>query len=122
MGNKILTVDDSRTIRMIVKKAFRPYDCEMIEGENGIEGLAAASKEKPDLIVLDIIMPVMDGYAVLDKLRGTKWGKDTPVILLTNLSDGQRKSVIEDPAVRGYLVKSNLSLAEVVSRIEEILK
>ena len=49
MGLKILTVDDSKTIRMIVKKAFRPYDCQIVEGENGVEGLALASKEKPDL-------------------------------------------------------------------------
>jgi len=61
MAYKILTVDDSKTIRMIVKKAFSPYNCELFEGENGVEGLAIANKEKPDLIILDITMPVMTG-------------------------------------------------------------
>ena len=68
MSYKILTVDDSRTIRMIVKKAFKPYDCTLVEAENGMEGLAAATKEKPDLIVLDITMPVMTGIEMLGKL------------------------------------------------------
>ena len=49
MALKILTVDDSKTIRMIVKKAFKPYDCDLFEGENGVEGLAIASREKPEI-------------------------------------------------------------------------
>ncbi len=51
MTAKILTVDDSKTIRMIVKKAFKTYDCELFEGENGVEGLSIASREKPDMII-----------------------------------------------------------------------
>ena len=69
MALRILTVDDSKTIRMIVKKTFRPYDCVLYEGENGIEGLAVASRENPDLIVLDITMPVMSGIEMLEKLK-----------------------------------------------------
>ena len=52
MALKVLTVDDSKTIRMIVKKAFQPYYCEVVEAENGVEGLAAATKVKPGLIIL----------------------------------------------------------------------
>ena len=54
MRNKILTVDDSKTVRIIVRKAFKSYDCEILEASNGVEGLAVASKEMPDLILLDI--------------------------------------------------------------------
>ena len=60
MGLKILTVDDSKTIRMIVKKAIRPYDCQIVEGEKGVELMAFDAKEKQDLIILDITMPVMN--------------------------------------------------------------
>ena len=93
MGLKILTVDDSKTIRMIVKKAFRPYDCQIVEGENGVEGLALAAKEKPDLIILDITMPVMTGAEMLAKMKEEPELKDIPVIMLQrqrheNCSDG----------------------------------
>ncbi|HWC61194.1 MAG TPA: response regulator, partial [Verrucomicrobiae bacterium] len=61
MSIKILTVDDSKTIRQIVAKAFRLYDCNVLEAANGVLGLAVASREKPDVILLDYTMPVMDG-------------------------------------------------------------
>ena len=86
MAYKILTVDDSRTIRMIVKKAFAPYDCELFEAENGVEGLAAAAKVNPDLIVLDITMPVMTGIEMLGKLKEDRELGSIPVIMLTALS------------------------------------
>ena len=69
MRYKILTVDDSKTVRIIVKKAFKPYDVEIIEAANGVEGLAVAAKESPDLILLDVTMPVMDGVEMLTKLK-----------------------------------------------------
>ena len=72
MGLKILTVDDSKTIRMIVKKAFRPYDVQIVEGENGVEGLALAAKEKPDLIILDILMPRQSGIRLYRELKTDK--------------------------------------------------
>jgi len=69
MATKILSVDDSRTIRMIVGRTFKPYDCQICEAGNGEEGLAAAAREKPDLIILDVTMPVMDGVTMLGKLK-----------------------------------------------------
>ena len=58
MGNKILTVDDSKTIRMIVGRAFKSFDCEVFEACNGVEGLSVASREKPNIIILDYTMPI----------------------------------------------------------------
>lgn len=69
MSLKILTVDDSKAVRIIVKRSFKEYDCEIVEAANGVEGLAAAAKEKPDLILLDVTMPVMDGVEMLAKLK-----------------------------------------------------
>lgn len=51
MSLKVLTVDDSKAVRIIVKKAFKPYDCEILEAANGVEGLAIAAKEEPDIIL-----------------------------------------------------------------------
>lgn len=105
MALKILTVDDSRTIRMIVKKAFKPYQCEMVEAENGVEGLAAAAKEKPDLIVLDITMPVMTGIEMLGKLKEDTDMKEIPVIMLTAESGKDNVMSIIKMGVSDYIVK-----------------
>jgi CheY-like chemotaxis protein len=105
MSYKILTVDDSRTIRMIVKKAFKPYDCEMVEAENGMEGLTAAAKEKPDLIVLDITMPVMSGIEMLGKLMEQTDLQHIPVIMLTAESGKDNVMQIVKMGVKDYIVK-----------------
>lgn len=105
MRYKILTVDDSKTVRIIVKKAFKAFDCEIIEASNGVEGLAAASKEKPDLILLDITMPVMDGVEMLMKIKADPELKTIPVIMLT--AEGGRDNVLKIAkiGVRDYIVK-----------------
>jgi len=121
MALKILTVDDSKTIRMIVKKAFRPYDCEMFEGENGIEGLAVASKEMPDLIVLDITMPVMSGTEMLEKLKSEPSLKDIPVIMLTAESGKDNVMNIVKMGVKDYMVKP-FKGEQLIERVEKIVK
>ena len=105
MSLKVLTVDDSKTIRMIVKKAFRPFDCELCEAENGVEGLAAASRERPDLIILDITMPIMNGIEMLEKLKNEASLKDIPVIMLTAESGQDNVMRIVKMGVRDYMVK-----------------
>jgi two-component system cell cycle response regulator len=105
MSIKILTIDDSKTIRLIVAKSFKPFDCVVLEAENGVVGLAAASREKPDLILLDYTMPVMDGFEVLARLRSDPDLKSTPVIMLT--AEAGRDTVIRiaQLGVRDYLIK-----------------
>ncbi len=105
MALKILTVDDSKTIRMIVKKAFKPFDCELFEAENGVEGLAAAAREKPDLIVLDITMPIMDGVEMLGKLKGEATLKDIPVIMLTAEAGKDNVIKVVKMGIKDYIVK-----------------
>ncbi len=105
MAAKILSVDDSRTIRMIVTRAFRPYDATVIEASNGEEGLAVAAREKPDLIVLDITMPVMDGVTMLNRLRENPELKNTPVIMLTAESGRENVAQIAKLGARDSLVK-----------------
>jgi two-component system cell cycle response regulator len=105
MPTKILSVDDSRTIRLIVTKVFRPYDCQICEATNGEEGLAAAMREKPDLIFLDVTMPVMDGVTMLSKLKEDPALKSIPVIMLTAESGRDNVLHIARLGVRDYLVK-----------------
>jgi two-component system cell cycle response regulator len=105
MRNKVLTVDDSKTVRIIVRKAFKPYDCEILEAANGVEGLAVAAKEQPDLILLDVTMPVMDGVEMLTKLKADPQLKGIPVMMLT--AEGGRDNVLKIAkiGVRDYIVK-----------------
>ena len=120
MGLKILTVDDSKTIRMIVKKAFRPYDCQIFEGENGVEGLALASKEKPDLIVLDITMPVMNGAEMLAKMKEEPDLKDIPVIMLTAEAGKDNVMKIVQLGVKDYMVKP-FKGEQLIERVTKIM-
>jgi DNA-binding response OmpR family regulator len=121
MAYKILTVDDSKTIRMIVKKAFKPYNCELFEGENGVEGLAIAAKEMPDLIILDITMPVMTGIEMLGKLKAESDLKDIPVIMLTAESGKENVMQIVKMGVKDYIVKP-FKGEQLIERAKNILK
>jgi len=105
MRYKILTTDDSKTVRIIVRKAFKAYDCEILEASNGVEGLAIAAKDAPDLILLDVTMPVMDGVEMLTKLKADPQLKGIPVIMLT--AEGGRDNVLKIAkiGIRDYLVK-----------------
>ncbi|HYG23620.1 MAG TPA: response regulator [Verrucomicrobiae bacterium] len=121
---KILSVDDSRTIRIIVKRAFQNYDCTFCEATNGEEGLAAAAKENPDIIILDVTMPVMDGVTMLTKLKEDPALKAIPVIMLTAESGRENVLQIAKLGVRDYLVKpfKETELIEKVSRIINLQK
>jgi CheY-like chemotaxis protein len=105
MALKILAVDDSKMIRMLIKKTFKPFNCDVIEAENGVDGLAAALREKPDIIILDVNMPVMKGDEMLAKLRNEHGIKDIPVIMLTAEAVKENISHITDMVVTDYILK-----------------
>ena len=102
---KILSVDDSRTMRMMVKRAFRNFQCELFEAADGAEGLAAALANKPDLIVLDYNMPVMDGVTMLRNMRENPDLKRTPVIMLSAEDSNEIISTVARLGVRDYIIK-----------------
>ena len=122
MRNKILTVDDSKTVRIIVRKAFKSYDCEILEAANGVEGLAVAAKDMPDMILLDITMPVMDGVEMLTRLKADPQLKGIPVMMLT--AEGGKENVLKIAkiGVRDYIVKPFKEdvLVEKVGRIIDL--
>jgi len=92
MSPKILTVDDSRTIRMIVTRAFKGFACEIFEAGDGVEGLTVAQRERPDIILLDLTMPVMDGAEMLAKLKADPELRTIPVVMLT--AEAGRETVL----------------------------
>ena len=105
MPPKILSVDDSKTIRVLLGRVFRPFECEMLEAANGEEGFAVAARERPDLIILDYNMPVMDGIAMLQNLRANPELKRTPVIMLTADSSPEKIAIVARLGVRDYIIK-----------------
>lgn len=105
MGPKILTVDDSKTIRMIVARAFKTFACEILEASDGVEGLSVVNREKPDIILLDYTMPVMDGFEMLNRLKADPELRGIPVVMLTAEAGRENVLKIARLGVRDYLVK-----------------
>jgi len=122
MKKKILIIEDELTLRSVLAEKLKSDGFEVLEAKNGEEGLEVSISQKPNLILLDIVMPKMDGLTMLEKLREDSWGKKVPVIILTNLSSGAEMSRSAENGVSGYLVKTDWKLEDVVKKIKEILK
>ena len=105
MTKKILSVDDSKTVRRMLARVFQPFDCIICEASNGEEGLSVAAREKPDLIVLDYNMPVMDGITMLRRLREDAALRSTPVIMLTAESSATNMAAAARLGARDYISK-----------------
>ena len=92
---------------------------EAIGAHDGEDGLAKALAEHPDLLLLDVMMPKIGGWALLEKLREDEWGKNAKVIMLTVLEDLSHVAKGAEFNIKGYLVKTNWSLDEVVKQVKD---
>ncbi|MDP3772033.1 MAG: response regulator [bacterium] len=120
----ILIVEDEEVIRKVYADELRDGGFSVLTAGNGMDGLALALREKPNLILLDILMPIMDGLTMMNTLRETDlYGKNVPVILLTNLSASEEKimNAITKNEPAYYLVKADWDLSKVVEKIKECL-
>lgn len=105
MPKKILIVDDDPLVRRLVKSLFDVKDFKVIPAVDGWECLEKARKEKPDIILLDILMPELDGKETLRTLKAMRSTADIPVVLLTSLSDEETVRHAKDAGIAGYVVK-----------------
>jgi two-component system, OmpR family, alkaline phosphatase synthesis response regulator PhoP len=119
---KILIVEDEQTLSKALALKLTSEGFNVLRAQNGEEGLEVALREQPNLILLDIIMPKMDGITMLNKLREDEWGKDVSVFMLTNLSSAEEVDKATKKGVYDYLVKSDWKLEEIVNKIKEELK
>lgn len=121
MPIKILIVDDDKTIRKVVGRSLKDYLCEVLEAADGVEGLALAQHDRPDLILLDYNMPGMDGAKMLARLKADAELRTIPVLMLT--SEASRETVVRIArlGVRGYVVKP-FHAAELLARIGLLTK
>ena len=116
-NKKILVVEDEISLRGALRNKLAREGFVVLEAKNGKEGLEMALSAHPDLILLDIVMPVMDGMTMLQKLREDAWGAEAKIFMLTNLSD---TSKVADAIMQGsydYLVKTDWTLEDIVARI-----
>lgn len=120
---KVLVVDDDDSLANVLvdKLAFSGFNTR--RAANGEEGLKEAKDFKPDIILLDLVMPKMNGIVMLKKLREDPWGKSVKVVILTALEE-QIDTMAEavESNILGYLVKTNFSLDEVVKKIQDMLR
>jgi len=119
----ILVVEDEKNLCEAIVDILHLKKYLTLEAKNGQEGVDVALAKHPDLILLDLIMPVMDGMTALRKIRADTWGARVPVVILTNLSATDER-LVEDMIMHKpmhYLIKSDWKLHDVVKKIEEIL-
>jgi len=120
-AKKILMIEDDRFLRKIYRDKLTKAGFEFIEATNGIEGINKVISERPDLVLLDLILPRKNGFDVLIDMKSNKNTKDIPVIILSNL--GQESDIKRGLALgaQDYLVKTEVSLSEVVDKAKEWL-
>lgn len=119
--SKILIVEDDAIINLMYKTKLELDGFEVLSATDGLMGLAMAKKEKKDLILLDIIMPQLDGFTVLAELKRDVRTKDTPVILLTNLGTEEDKERGIKLGAVDYIIKAGLTPAQVSEKVQEYL-
>lgn len=118
---KVLVVDDEKVLLELLLSKMKQAGFAAVGARDGDEGLQKALDEHPDLILLDIIMPKMDGITMLKKLREDAWGKAAPVIILSNLNTAEAVERSLENGVYDYLVKVDYSLDDLVAIVKKKL-
>ena len=119
---KILFIEDESTLQKTFADILGPEGFEVIPALDGEIGLNLAKTEKPDLILLDLILPKLHGLELLEKIKQDETIKNIPVIVLTNIESIEEIDKALELGATTYLVKSDYSLEEVVAKIKKALK
>ena len=119
--NKILVIDDDKAINELIKVNLQLSGYNVIQAYDGISGFALAKQELPSLVVLDVMMPNVDGYTVAQRIRQNENIKNVPILMLTALSDIQDKSKGFNIGVDDYLVRP-FEMEELKMRVKALLK
>ena len=118
---KILIVEDETAISRILKDELENRKYAVFVAGDGQQGLDIAFKEHPDMILMDVSMPVMDGITALKKLREDAWGKTAKVLLLTNSGKMENVAAAAELNSAGYLIKSDWDMEKVVEKVQSML-
>lgn len=119
---KILLVEDDLTLIDMYKMKFIEEEYDVFVSSNGVDAFELAKKELPDIVLLDIILPGMDGFAILETLKKEPKTKQIPVILLSNLGQDSDIEKGKKLGARDYLVKANFTPTQIAEKVKNILK
>ena len=118
---KIAIIEDDPVIRQMYLMKFESDGFEVSVAENGKDGVAMVERFLPDVILLDISMPVMTGDEALAEIRSKDWGADIPVLVLTNLGQEEAPKSLRQLGVSSFIVKAELTPRQVVDRVKKTL-
>jgi two-component system, response regulator len=118
---KIAIVEDDQAISQMYRLKFEAEGYEVETAANGKLGLALIEKMRPDIILLDLMMPEMDGEEMLDKLRLTDWGKNIKVIILTNVGKEEAPATLKQLGVHRFIVKAEMTPRQVAELVKDEL-
>ncbi len=119
---KVIVIDDDENLRFALTDKLRMSGFDVLEAKNGEEGLKKCLEARPDVILLDIMMPLMNGMDMLKKLREDKWGKDAKVIMLTVLENAEPIADAMSGGNFSYIIKTKVNAEDIVVKVNEILK
>ena len=118
---KIAIIEDDQTISQMYRMKFEADGFDVQLANNGKRGIALVESFAPDIILLDLQMPEMGGAEALTEIRKHAWGKDIPVIILTNLGEEESPKELKTMGIDSYIVKANLTPRQVVAHVRETL-
>ncbi|HSX44955.1 MAG TPA: response regulator [Candidatus Saccharimonadales bacterium] len=119
---KVAIIEDDMAISQMYRIKFEMEGYEVDTAENGKLGLALVEKMKPDIVLLDIMMPEMNGDTMLAEMRKTDWGKDIRVIILTNKGEQEAPEILKTLGVLKYIVKAEMTPRQVAEMVKKILE
>jgi len=119
--HSVLVIDDEESLVNVLERKFGDEGMTVYTANNGREGLEVALREHPDVILLDIMMPEMDGFDVMRHLQQDEWGRTVPIILLTNSSSIETVAKAVHTGMSEFLVKTDMRLDDVVGRVKQHL-
>ena len=119
---KILIVEDEEILLTALSEELKQEGFQVVGAKDGVEGVEKAKSESPHLILLDLVMPRLDGIGALKQMKDMPEIKDIPVVILTNLSDYDKISDALSLGAMDYLVKANYRLEELVNKIKTVLE
>lgn len=119
---KIVIVEDNQSLAEIYKTRLEALGYTVFIGYNGITGLYFIQKELPDLVLLDLMVPDIAGDQILTRMRGSTWGKDIPVYIISNLNEADAPQGLRDLGISGYSVKANLTDDQIDQIVNGILR
>ncbi|MCL5113492.1 MAG: response regulator [Patescibacteria group bacterium] len=119
---KIAIIEDDQAISQMYRFKFEAVGYEVGTANNGEEGLKLIKILKPDIILLDLMMPIMTGEEMLKKLRNESWGKDRKVVILTNMGEQEVPEIVRNLGVSGIIIKADMTPNQVKNAVQKYLK